>query len=110
VGSDGLLSFAVAQRTREFGLRIALGAQKRNILRVVLQRALLLVCAGLACGTVLAWFAVSLAQSYIFGVQVHDAATFTAVVLVLASTSLLAAWLPARYAASIEPIQALRTE
>ena len=110
VGLYGLLSFAVAQRTREIGLRLALGAQKANILNLVLRRAILLVSAGVACGTVAAWFAVSLARSYIFGVQAHDGLTFSAVVAVLAAASLIAAWIPARHAASIEPIVALRSE
>ena len=100
----------VAQRTREIGLRLALGAQKANILNLVLRRAILLVSAGVACGTVAAWFAVSLARSYIFGVQAHDGLTFSAVVAVLAAASLIAAWIPARHAASIEPIVALRSE
>jgi len=110
VGLYGLLSFAVAQRTREFGLRIALGAQQNNILGLVLRRALLLVSSGLVCGTVIAWFAVSLARSYIFGVQAHDGATFAAVGCVLASASLVAAWLPARHAAAVDPMEALRAE
>jgi len=110
VGLYGLLSFTVAQRTREIGLRLALGAQRGNILGLVLRRALMLVSAGLVCGTALAWFAVSLAQSYIFGVKAHDALTFAAVIVILASASFLAAWVPARHAASIEPIVALRTE
>ena len=110
VGLYGLLSFAVAQRTREIGLRLALGAQKANILNLVLRRALLLVSAGLVCGTAMAWFATSLARSYIFGVQAHDGLTFATVIAVLAAASFLAAWMPARYAASIEPIVALRSE
>jgi len=110
VGLYGLLSFAVAQRTREIGLRIALGAQRVNILNLVLRRALLLVGAGLVCGGAMAWFVVSLTRSYIYGVQTHDALTFTAVVVVLAAASFFAAWLPARHAASIEPMQALRSE
>ena len=110
VGLYGLLSFAVAQRTREFGLRIALGAQQASILNLVLRRALLLVGAGLVIGTGMAWFAVSLARSYIFGVGAHDGVTFVTVAMVLAVASLLAAWMPARHAASIEPMQALRSE
>jgi predicted permease len=110
VGLYGLLSFAVAQRTREIGLRLALGAQKVNILNLVLRRALVLVSAGLLLGAGMAWFAVSLARSYIYGVQAHDAITFASVVVVLASASFFAAWLPARHAASIEPMQALRSE
>jgi predicted permease len=110
VGLYGLLSFAVAQRTREIGLRIALGAPQANILSLILRRALLLVGVGLTIGGGLAWFAVRLASSYIFGVQAHDAFTFTAVVVVLAAASLIAAWLPARRAASVDPILALRSE
>ena len=110
VGLYGLLSFAVAQRTRELGLRIALGAPQANILGLVLRRALLLVGIGLAAGAAMAWFAVTLARSYIFGVQVHDALTFAAVIVVLAAASFIAAWLPARRAASVDPILALRSE
>jgi predicted permease len=110
VGLYGLLSFAVAQRTREIGLRIALGAPQANILSLILRRALLLVAVGLTIGGALAWFAVKFASSYIYGVQAHDALTFNAVVLVLAAASFLAAWLPARRAASVDPILALRSE
>jgi predicted permease len=110
VGLYGLLSFAVAQRTHEIGVRMALGALRINILSLILRRALLLVVAGLAFGTIIAWFASNLARSYIFGVQAHDAFTIAAVACVLAAAALLAAWLPARRAASVEPMQALRAE
>ena len=110
VGLYGLLSFTVAQRTREIGLRLALGAQKANILNLVLKRALMLVSVGLVLGAGMAWFAVSLARSYIYGVQAHDAMTFVSVVVVLALASFFAAFLPARHAAAIEPMQALRSE
>ena len=110
VGLYGLLSFAVAQRTREIGLRIALGAPQTNILNLILGRALLLAAMGLSIGGVMAWFAVKLASGYIYGVEAHDALTFSAVVVVLATASFLAAWLPARRAASVDPILALRSE
>lgn len=110
VGLYGLLSFAVAQRTREIGLRIALGAPVGNILKLVMGRASLLVGVGLAIGGALAWFAAKLASSYIYGVKAHDGLTFIAVVLVLAAASFFAAWLPARRAASVDPILALRSE
>jgi predicted permease len=110
IGLYGLLSFAVAQRTREIGLRIALGAPQANILSLVLRRALLLVAAGLAIGCVLAWFAVRFASGYIYGVEAHDALTFAAVVVVLGAASFLAAWLPARRAAAVDPTIALRSE
>ena len=110
VGLYGLLSFSVAQRTREIALRLALGAQQGAILSMVLRRALVLVGSGLVCGTMVAWFAVSLARTYIFGVEAHDGLTFGAVVLVLCGASLLAAWMPAWHAAQVEPIAALRSE
>jgi predicted permease len=110
VGLYGLLSFAVAQRTREIGLRIALGAPQSNILSLILRRALLLVTMGLSIGGVLAWFAVKFTSGYIYGVEAHDAITFTSVVVVLAAASFLAAWLPARRASAVDPILALRWE
>jgi predicted permease len=110
VGLYGLLSFAVAQRTREIGLRIALGAPQGSILSLILRRALLLDGIGLTLGGALAWFAVRFAGSYIYGVQAHDALTFAAVVVMLASASLVAAWLPARRAAAVDPVLALRSE
>jgi predicted permease len=110
VGLYGLLSFAVAQRTREIGLRIALGAPQGNILSLILRRALVLVAVGLSIGGALAWFAVRFASSYIYGVRAHDGFTFAAVVLVLAAVSFIAAWMPARRAASVDPILALRSE
>jgi ABC-type antimicrobial peptide transport system permease subunit len=110
VGLYGLLSFAVAQRTREIGLRIALGAPEANIYQLILGRALLLVAFGLAAGGILAWFAARLAGTYIYGVQVHDGLTFAAVILLLGLASLAAAWLPARRAAAVDPILALRAE
>jgi predicted permease len=110
VGLYGLLSFTVAQRTREIGVRIALGAPQANILNLILHRALLLVVIGLAAGGTLAWFATTLARGYIYGVQAHDAFTFTAVIFVLAISAFVAAWLPARRAAKVDPILALRSE
>lgn len=110
VGLYGLLSFAVAQRTREIGVRIALGAPQANILSLILGRALVLVGLGLATGGALAWFTARFASGYIYGVKAHDGLTFTAVVVVLAASSFLAAWLPARRAAAVDPILALRSE
>jgi len=110
VGLYGLLSFTVAQRTREIGVRIALGAPQSNIERLILRRALLLVAVGLTISGVLAWFAARFTSGYIYGVEMHDALTFVAVVFVLAAASFVAAWLPARRAAAVDPILALRAE
>jgi putative ABC transport system permease protein len=110
VGLYGLLSFAVAQRTREIGIRMALGAQQANILTIVLRRAFVLVVIGLSLGGIFAWFATRFAAGYIYGVRTHDAVTFAAVIVVLAASSFFAAWLPARRAAAVDPILALRSE
>ncbi|HEX7729590.1 MAG TPA: ABC transporter permease [Terracidiphilus sp.] len=110
VGLYGLLSFTMAQRTREIGVRLALGAARENILSLVLRRALILVAIGLVLGTAMAWFAVRLTHSYLYGVQAHDALTFAAVIAVLALAAFVAAWLPARRAAAVDPILALRSE
>jgi predicted permease len=110
VGLYGLLSFTVAQRTREIGLRIALGAPRSGIVALVLKRALAVAGTGLAAGSVLAWFAVRLANGYLWGVSAHDGFTFSAVVGVLAAASFFAAWLPASRAAAVDPILALRSE
>lgn len=110
VGLYGLLSFSVAQRTREIGIRLVLGALQGNILRLILRRAFLLVVIGLGLGGVLAWFATRFAGSYIYGVREHDAFTFISVTLMLATSAFFAAWLPARRAAAVDPILALRSE
>lgn len=110
VGLYGLLSFVVAQRTREIGVRLALGASQPSILRLVLSRAVILVCIGMALGATLAWFVTTFARGYLFGVQAHDGPTFAVVILVLAVSAFVAAWLPARRAAAVDPILALRSE
>ena len=111
VGLYGLLSFAVAQRTREIGIRMALGAQQSNILGLVLRRAVVLVAIGLTLGGGLSLGSpldLRAATSTVFAQ--HDILTFTAVTVVLAASSFLAAWLPARRAAAVDPILALRSE
>ena len=110
IGLYGLLSFSVAQRTREIGIRIALGSPQANILALVIRHAMILVSIGLGVGGVLAWFAVKFASSYIYGVRAHDALTFVAVAFVLIVSCLFATWLPSRRAVAIDPMKALRTE
>jgi len=77
---------------------------------LVLSRAVVLIATGLGVGCIAAWFAVRVTQSYLFGVKVHDVSTFAVVLLVLGISGLLAAYLPARRASKIDPMQALRAE
>jgi predicted permease len=109
-GIYGLLAYSVSQRTRELGLRIALGAQRENILWLVLRHALVLLATGMALGLGVAWTASSVLRSFLYGAAAWDAATILLVVLTLGLCGLAASYLPARRAASVDPIEALRTE
>ena len=110
VGLYGVLSYSVAQRTREMGVRIAIGASRGDVLGLVVGRAMRLTAVGLALGVVLAAAAGRLLRSQIFGVSPLDPATFVTVVLLLAAVALVAAYLPARRAAVVDPIIALQAE
>ncbi len=109
-GLYGLLSYSVAQRTREIGVRIALGAQRADILRVVMRQAGRLLGTGLALGMLAASLLGHLLRSFLYGVSQHDGLTLLAVATVLSLVGLLAAYIPARRAAAVEPTEALRTE
>ncbi|HVT97083.1 MAG TPA: ABC transporter permease [Acidobacteriaceae bacterium] len=109
-GIYGLLAYSVSQRTRELGLRIALGAQRENILWLVLRHAILLLATGMAIGLGVAWAASSVLRSFLYGAAAYDAATVVLVVLILGLCSMAASYLPARRAAAVDPIEALRTE
>ncbi len=108
VGVYGVVSFGVAQRTREIGLRMALGAGAASVQGMVLKQGLRLVAAGLATGLVLALAAARFLESLLFGVSGRDPLTFAVVPLVLAGVALLACLLPARRAMRLDPIAALR--
>ena len=109
-GIYGLLAYSVSQRTRELGVRIALGAPRENILWLVLRHMVLLLAAGTAIGLGVAWAASSVLRSFLYGAAAYDAATVVVVVLVLGLCAFAASYLPARRAASVDPITALRTE
>lgn len=108
VGLYGLISYSVARRSHEFGVRMAIGAQRSDILRGVLTGGLLLWVMGASAGLAGAWALARVMQSALFGVDAHDPAIFGIVPLVLGVVALLASYLPARRAANIDPIQALR--
>jgi ABC-type antimicrobial peptide transport system permease subunit len=110
VGLYGLMAYSVSRRTREVGIRMALGAQRGNVVLLVMKKAALLLALGLSAGLVASWFATRALQSFLFGVKQHDPITIASVCALLAVCGLLAALIPARRAASIDPVQALRAE
>jgi predicted permease len=109
-GIYGLMAYAVTQRRREIGVRMALGAEPRDVLRLVLTRALRIVVAGLIVGLAGAAGATRVLQTFLFGVTPTDPIAFTIVTLLLMAVGLMAAWLPARRATRIDPCAALRAE
>jgi putative ABC transport system permease protein len=109
-GIYGVMSFSVAQREHEIGLRMALGASRGNVVSLVLKEAMALALLGLSLGLVGAYFVGRAMQSTLYGVGSVDITAFSAVALVLLSASFIASWIPARRAAGIDPMQALRTE
>ena len=109
-GIFGVLSYLVTQRTREIGLRMALGAQPGDVLRVIVGHGMRLALAGGAIGLVGAFVATRWLQSFLFGVKPADPLTFSAVALLLAATAFAACYVPARRAMSVDPMVALRHE
>ena len=110
VGLYGLMAYSVSRRTREVGIRMALGAQRSDVVLLVLKKAALLLALGLVSGLVASWFATRAMQAFLFGVGRHDPITILSVCALLAVFGLIAAIVPARRAASVDPMQALRTE
>ncbi|MBI3490575.1 MAG: ABC transporter permease [Acidobacteria bacterium] len=110
IGLYGVLSYAVTQRSRELGLRMALGASAGSLMRMVVARGLALTAVGLTLGLVLAWIGARTLQSLLYGVTAADPATFAAVVGVLGAIALAACYLPARRASCVDPMVVLREE
>ncbi len=110
IGLYGVLSYAVARRTAELGVRVALGATRASVLWLVLRQSLALVAAGLAAGTAAAVSLSGLVESLLFGVKPADPAMLALSAALLGAVALLAAWLPARRAAAVDPVRALRYE
>jgi ABC-type antimicrobial peptide transport system permease subunit len=110
VGLYGLLAYIVSQRTRELGVRFALGARREDVVLMVVRQAGSLVVVGVTIGLALAWLSGRLVESYLYGVSAHDGWTLSAVALALIVSGSAAAYLPARRAASVDPVEALRAE
>ena len=110
IGIYGVMAYTVSRRTREIGVRMALGADRRAVVALVLRRSMALVAVGLGAGAVAALGAGLLLRSQLLGVKPWDPVTFAAIVAILAAVALLASWLPARRAARVDPLVALRYE
>ena len=110
VGIYGVVAYSVAQRTREVGIRMALGAQRRDVLKLILMKGLTLIAWGIAFGLVGCYWLSRLVSSQLYGVSPNDPATLGTVAAVLVGVALLASYLPARRATKVDPLVALRYE
>jgi putative ABC transport system permease protein len=110
VGIYGVIAYTVQQRTREIGIRIALGASRERVVAMVVRRGLMLALAGITLGSAAAYAVSRVLQSLLYGVGARDPITFIAVAALLGVVAVLASWVPARRAARVDPLAAMRAE
>jgi putative ABC transport system permease protein len=110
IGIYGVVAYSVAQRTREVGIRMALGAQKRDVLKLILVKGLTLVAWGTGFGLIGCYWLSRLISSQLYGISPNDPATLATVAALLIAVALLASFLPARRATKVDPLVALRYE
>ena len=110
VGIYGVMAYLVAQRTREIGVRMALGATRSNVIGMVLLNAAALVTAGALAGVIGAWYLSAAARTFLFNLEPTDPRAFAAALVLLMAAALIASAIPARRAASVDPMVALRAE
>ena len=110
IGLYGVMSYNVARRTNEIGIRLALGAQGANVLRMIMRESLMLVAIGTGLGVPLAMMATRVIRQQLFAMDAIDPASFAAALLVVSLMTVIASWLPARRAAKVDPVTALRCE
>ena len=110
VGIYGVIAFTVAQRTREVGIRMALGAQKKDVLKLILIRGMVLAAWGTGMGLISCYWLSRLVSNQLYGVSAHDPATLVTVAALLIVVALSASYIPARRATKVDPLVALRYE